>query len=571
MCLNMTRACAAGILLALAGCTTTPAPPSAAAAPAEFDWFLYEGSDPADQTVRPGANEYRNPVIKGFYPDPSVTRVGDDFYLVNSTFSWFPGIPVFHSRDLVHWTQIGNAIHRPDQLDFKKLGMSQGVFAPDISEHGGTFYILNTCVYCGGNFLVTASNPAGPWSDPVWLPDLDGGIDPSLFFDEDGSAWIVNNGPPEGQPLYEGHRAIWIQQFDPQAKKTFGPRTQLVSGGVDISKKPVWIEGPHVFRREGWYYLIAAEGGTEEGHSQVVFRSRKVTGPYLSHRGNPILTQRDLPRERPLPITSAGHADFVETGAGEWWATFLAVRPYAADFYNTGRETFLLPVKWEDGWPRVTAAGEAIPYSHRRPDLPPQPAPSLPTAGAFRVLDEFDGPSLPLHWMTMRNPRERWWEFGEGRLRLRPRPVGIGDFGNPSFWGRRQQHMNASASTVVRFRPGRDGDEAGLAAVQNDEYWYLLAVSAEGGRPIVKLERRAGAGEPAGGTTLASAPLSVVSGAPVYLRIEARGGRYDFSYATREGDWRPLRSGEDGTILSTKTAGGFVGALFGLHAYAAPR
>jgi alpha-N-arabinofuranosidase len=550
--LNKNRAFLAAGVLALSACTTAPALPPSGGPPAEFDWFLYEGADAADR-VRAVPGEYRNPVLKGFYPDPSVTRVGDDFYLVNSTFSWFPGIPVFHSRDLVNWTQIGNAIDRPEQLDFKRLGMSRGVFAPTVEHHRGTFYILNTCVDCGGNFLLTAADPAGPWSDPVWLPDLEGGIDPSLFFDEDGSAWIVNNGPPEGPPLYEGHRAIWIQRFDPATNKTVGPRTVLVNGGVDIAQKPVWIEGPHVFRRDGWYYLIAAEGGTAEGHSQVVLRSRRVTGPYAPHAGNPILTQRDLPRDRPMPITSAGHADFVETARGEWWATFL------------------LPVTWEDGWPRITAPGGTIPYTHTRPDLAPPQAPPVPTSGAFTVRDEFDGPSLPLYWMTMRNPGERWWEFGEGRLRLRPRPVGIGDFGNPSFWGRRQQHMNAAASTVVRFRPGRDGDEAGLAAVQNDEYWYLLAVSAAGGRPVVKLERRAGPGEPAGGTTIASAPLSVASGAPVYLRIQARGGRYEFAYATRQGDWRPLGSGEDGTILSTKTAGGFVGTLFGLHAYAAPR
>jgi alpha-N-arabinofuranosidase len=238
---------ALGALL-LSGCTVippaaTPAPAPAPAPTASFDWFHYDGADPVDLALRPGAGQYRNPILKGFYPDPSITRAGDDYYLVTSTFSYFPGIPVFHSRDLVNWTQIGNAIDRPDQLDFKKLGLSRGVFAPAIEEHQGTFYILNTCVDCGGNFLVTATNPAGPWSDPVWLPEIEGGIDPSLFFDEDGKAWILNNGPPVGTPLYEGHRAIWIQQFDPAAKKMVGPRIMLVNGGVDISKKPIWVEG----------------------------------------------------------------------------------------------------------------------------------------------------------------------------------------------------------------------------------------------------------------------------------------------------------------------------------------
>jgi xylan 1,4-beta-xylosidase len=547
-----------------AGCAT--APTAEAPLAAQFDWFEYRGSDPTDALpVRP--DQYRNPILKGFYPDPSITRVGDDYYLVTSTFAWFPGIPIFHSRDLVSWRQIGNAIHRPDQLDFGRLGLSRGVFAPAIEHRDGTFYILNTCVDCGGNFLVTATDPAGPWSDPVWLPDLEGAIDPSLFFDENGSAWILNNGPPEGSPLYEGHRAIWIQRFDAASKKTFGPRKVLVNGGVDISTKPIWIEGPHIIRKDGFYYLIAAEGGTAEGHSQVVLRSRRPDGPYQAFPGNPILTQRDLPRDRPNPITSAGHADFVQTAAGEWWATFLAVRPYEGDFYNTGRETFLLPVTWEGGWPRITKPGEAIAYVHRRPKLPHQPAPPVPTNGAFTVREEFDGSRLPPDWMMMRNPRQQWYAFRRGALLLDPRPVGLGDFGNPSFLARRQQHLNATATTTVRLIPSKEGESAGLAALQNDEYFFYLAVARRDGSPVVELRRRAGPGDPSLGKVVASAPLEVRPGSPVYLRIEARADAYDFAYATRPGQWRTLRRGEDGRILSTKTAGGFVGAVFGLHAY----
>jgi alpha-N-arabinofuranosidase len=258
----------------------------------------------------------------------------------------------------------------------------------------------------------------------------------------------------------------------------------------------------------------------------------------------------------------------VETAAGEWWGTFLAVRPYEGDFYNTGRETFLLPVHWENGWPRMTAPGDFIPYTHKKPLLPSQRPPAIQTSGAFTIRDEFDGPKLPPYWLMMRNPREPWYELTSGSLRMRARAVGLGDFGNPSFVGRRQQHLNASASTMVRFLPASPGDEAGLVAIQNDEYWYSLAISGGSQGPIVKLERRAGGTDPAGGVLIASRPLDVSAGTPVYLRIEARGGAYDFAYATQPGRWRTLRSGEDGKILSTKTAGGFVGALFGLHAYA---
>jgi xylan 1,4-beta-xylosidase len=241
-----------------------------------FDWFEYQGRDPIDATARVGTGQYRNPILQGFYPDPSMTRVGDDYYLVTSTFAYFPGIPVFRSRDLVSWTQIGNVIDRPSQLSFDSLGMSRGVFAPTIQHKDGTFYVLNTCVDCGGNFVVTATNPAGPWSEPTWLRGI-GGIDPSLFFDDDGKTYILNNDAPVGTPLYEGHRAIWIQEFDLAALRPIGPRSVIINGGVDLSTKPIWIEGPHIFKHEGKYYLSAAEGGTAEGHSQVILRADAPT------------------------------------------------------------------------------------------------------------------------------------------------------------------------------------------------------------------------------------------------------------------------------------------------------
>ena len=369
-------------LTALAASLALTAPASAQeVATARFDWFAYEGADPEHAIVQPGPGQFRNPILSGFYPDPSNTRAGEEYYLVTSTFAYFPGLPVFHSRDLVSWTQIGNAIDRPDQVDFGSLGLSRGLFAPTIEHHDGTFYILNTCVDCGGNFIITASDPAGPWSDPVWLPDLEGGIDPALFFDEDGSAWVLNNGAPDREPEYEGHRAIWIQRFDLATLATHGPRTVLVDGGVDFSTQPIWIEGPHIYKVDGRYVLTAAEGGTAEAHSQVALVADRPDGPYTPDPHNPFLTQRDLPRDRDFPITSAGHADLVQTPDGDWWATFLAVRPYGEDFYNTGRETFLMPVSWENGWPRITAPGEVIPHVLDRPALPQQPAPDLPTTG----------------------------------------------------------------------------------------------------------------------------------------------------------------------------------------------
>lgn len=555
------------VLLAGSAQAQARAPSSDSAPTASFDGFEYDGADPSDAAFKPGPGEYANPILKGTYPDPAVLRVGKDFYFVSSTFAWFPGLPVFHSTDLVHWTQIGNAIDRPGMLDFGRLGLSRAVFAPTLSYRDGLFYLLNTCVDCKGNYLITTKDPKGPWSDPVWLPSVEG-IDPYLFFDDDGGALIVFNGEPPGPAEYPGHRAIWAIAYDIQAGKTIGERKLLLDKGVDPAAKPIWPEGPHILKKDGWYYLIAAEGGTAEGHSQVALRSRSAWGPYTPYANNPILTQRGLPKDRPLPITSAGHANLVDTPDGKWWATFLAVRPYGDDLYNTGRETFLLPVEWKDGWPVILEKGKTVPYVHAKPDLPATTPAPPPTAGAFGIRDRFDGQDLPLNWVTLRIPRERWWRLEGGQLILTARPESIGGRTQPSFWGRRQQHINASASTVMRFRPIHVGDRAGMAAVQNDDHFFFLGLERNAeGRDEIVLERRAGPSDPENGVKVASAPVTAPAGAPVWLKITARGGAYDFAYALAPGQWRTLKTSEDGSILSTKTAGGFVGALLGVYAY----
>lgn len=518
---------------------------------AKFAWFDYRGTD--GPAVPRG--QYRNPILSGFYSDPSIVRVGADYYLVTSTFSWFPGIPVFHSRDLVHWRQIGNAIDRPGQLDFGKLAMSRGVFAPAISHHAGRFYIVNTCVDCGGNYVITATDPAGPWSDPVWLKTVDG-IDPALFFDADGSAWLVNNRPPMGTPRYDGHRAIWIERFDPVKLQMLGNPKMVVDGGVDPAAKPVWIEGPHIYRVDGHYYLMAAEGGTSVNHSEVVLRADAVEGPYLpAPKGiNPILTQRDLPVDRPAPVSAAGHADLVQLPDGRWQSVFLATRPYAEDFYNTGRETFLLPVTWRNGWPVILDHGQAIPRTAKAP-LPTVVA-GTPLTGSFTARDEFDGSRLRPEWMTMRGATVR---LAGGDLMLAPTRDGLGDFGRPAFVARRQQHAEAVATTELRFAP-REGEMAGLAALQNDEYFLTIAITRRNGRDLIRVARRAGPGEPRDGVTIAERPVALAGA--IGLRITARGGRYDFAIGDH-GRWTIVARDVDGTNLSTASAGGFVGTMIG--------
>ncbi|UYY60245.1 glycoside hydrolase family 43 protein [Sphingomonas sp. S2-65] len=520
-----------------------------------FSRFAYEGQSQEQATALPG--QYRNPIVSGYYPDPSVTRVGDDYYLVLSSFAHFPGLPIFRSKDLVNWTQIGNAIDRPGQLDFTGKRTSEAVFAPDISYHGGTFYIANTCVGCGGNFVITAKDPAGPWSDPTWLPFE--GIDPSIHWEGD-RAYIVNNRAPAEPPRYDGHRAIWIQEFDWRTGKMVGESTQLVNGGVDITKKPVWIEGPHILRRGGWYYLTAAEGGTSVNHSQVVLRSRTLRGPYAAFAGNPILTQRDLDPTRPNPITSAGHAKLVQTQNGDWWATFLAVRPYAGDYYNIGRETFLLPVTWRDGWPIILPKGKAIPFVAPKPGLPAQPRAALPTSGDFAYADEFDGTRLGLAWIGVRTPKTRLYRLDGGDLVLNS-GARLGDLsGVPGFVARRQQHHRATMSTTVRFTPDKDGDRAGLAAMQSDRNYLFFGVTRLEGQACVALY----ASEDGKERLIATAPLA--TSAPVTLTIRTDGGTMAFLYA-ESGASKTLKSDLDARFLSTKTATGFVGTLVGPYTW----
>jgi len=269
-----------------------------------FEWFEYTGKDKLfDQKLAPG--EFQNPVLPGFYPDPSIVRVDDDYYMVNSSFGYFPGLPVFKSTDLVSWQQIGHALTKESQFNFSGLRISKGIFAPTLRYHEGTYYLVTTAVDSGGNFLITSSDPAGPWSDPVFLPEV-GGIDPDIFFDDDGRVYITHNSTPIGEPLYDGHRAIWIWEFDLSSKKIIpGSDRLIVDGGVDITKEPIWIEGPHIYKTKGWYYLMCAEGGTGDQHSVVIFRSKSLEEPFVPYEHNPILTQRDLDPSRPNPIANA--------------------------------------------------------------------------------------------------------------------------------------------------------------------------------------------------------------------------------------------------------------------------
>lgn len=557
-----------GITLTMSSCSTQNSKSNQYEKYAAFEWFRYEGKDTVYQNIDKNEDEYYNPVLAGFYPDPSICRVEDDFYMINSTFSFYPGIPIFHSKDLVNWEQIGYVMSRPSQLDLDSLAVSQGIFAPTIRYHNGTFYVICTVVGGKGNFYVKTENPEGQWSDPVWLEEIRG-IDPSLFFADNGNTYIVHNAPPpDGEPLYDGHRTIRIRQYDLESDEYIGEEHILVNGGVDISKEPAWIEGPHIHKKDGYYYLIAAEGGTGKNHSEVVFRSRSVTGPYEPWSKNPILTQRHLDPSRKNPVTSTGHADIVKLPNGKWWSVFLGCRPYEDDMYNTGRETFLMPVEWKNGWPVITSGKEKVPYVHKKPELQAKSLDANPHNGNFVMEDSFNDSTLALYWNFLRTPRENWYRLDDGQLYIQSRKESIFERVNPSFIGKRQQHLNFSASTAVKHQLPDTSATAGMIAFQNEQHYLLVGMKKTGDQQVaVYVEKASGEKNNGKPFTIAHKKLEDVSSdQSVIFKIEGKGRYYSFYYKTQEkNNWNLLIGHVDASNLSTKVAGGFVGTYLGMY------
>ena len=546
-----------GLSLLFSGCQPEK-PTGQVSSTATFHWFDYQGQDAVfAEPLAQGS--YQNPVAAGFFPDPSITRRGDDYYMVLSSFSYTPGLPLLHSTDLVNWQLIGHALNRASQVDMSGMQVSRGIFAPTIRYHDGTFYIITTVVDKGGNFILTATDPAGPWSEPIWLPEVEG-IDPDMFFDDDGKVYISHNGEAPGEALYEGHRAIWMWQYDP-VKKAVLPDSKklLVNGGVDLSTKPIWIEAPHIYKHNGWYYLVCAEGGTADQHSAVVFRTRSLSEPFVPYGDNPILTQRDLPADRANPITTAGHADLVQLPDGQWWAVFLATRTYDQTFFNTGRETFLLPVSWKDEWPTILPQGQEIPYRHPAPTGLISSIGAMTQTGNFNWRDEFDNQSLKPDWNLLREFDQSWLSLDGQNLLLSAKAVGMDSLSQPAFIGRRQQHTSFETSTSLVVPKGKIS--AGLVAFQNEQYHYYLGVKTAAGKTTVFLEQAKGA-KP----SLISSKDLAANTEQLRLRVQGKAGEISFYYADQTGDWQQLGQVQDAKILSTQVAGGFVGTTLGVHA-----
>jgi xylan 1,4-beta-xylosidase len=340
-----------------------------------------------------------------------------------------------------------------------------------------------------------------------------------------------------------------------------GPRTMIVNGGIKFSDKPIWTEGPHIFKRDGYYYLIAAEGGTAGNRSQTVFRSHTITGPYAPGPVNPILPQRDLDPERPFPVYATGHADFVQIRDGSWWAMFLGTRPYEANLSNMGRKTFLLPVTWpKGGWPMILSKGKVVPQAVRNPDLPMMP----PNVSFWR--DDFSNPALLREWLMLRTPKDRWYKVAPGALTLTARPVSLSSTGNPSFLGWRQANSDATVVTEMRYTSSKTGDHAGLAVFADEPHHYFFGLWQTATGPMIVVALRNGKENPKNGKIIAPAPYAPSTDSPITLRIRTHGGLLDFTYAVSNKPERTMLDDADGLMLASEWSNQFTGVVIGVFA-----
>lgn len=483
---------------------------------------------------------YRNPIIPGFNPDPSVCRVGDDFYLVTSSFEYFPGLPIYHSRDLVNWEQIGHCLTRDSQLPLQTAWSSGGLYAPSIRWHDGLFYVICTNVSGIGNFLCTATDPAGPWSEPIKV-EVEG-IDPDIFWDEDGKTYVVN-------PNLGG---VCITPVNLETGEALAPPTNVWNGTGGR-----YPEAPHIYRKDGFYYLMIAEGGTEAAHMETIARSRNLFGPYEACPLNPILTHNNRLGESNI-IQGTGHADMVQATDGSWWMVFLAFRTAGGYYHLTGRETYLAPVDWPTGgWPQVN--GNGIVYTEMNvPTLPLHPFP------AQNPVNDFNGATPGMEWQWLRNPIHENYSMTDrkGWLRISASPVTLDDSGRPSFVGRRQTENTFRAETVLSFASTSASEEAGLILYQNHDHHYDLTVARnDADEPVVRLRVKLGKID----YTVTEVPYS---GKEVRLRIEGTpDNTYNFFFAEgKKGEYVRLGGGLDTRYLSTEVAGGFTGVMIGLYA-----
>ncbi len=536
-----------------------------------FSNFVYQGEDQVYKDNPLEKDEFYNPILQGCYPDPAITKKGDDYFLVCSSFAMFPGVPIFHSKDLVNWTSLGGVLDNPSNFDTHDCGISAGVYAPGITynPNNDTFYMIVTA-FTGGlnNIIVKTKDPFKGWGEPI--KQKFNGIDPSIFFDDDGKAYIVHNDAPDrGTELYNGHRVIKIWEYDLKEDQVIeGTDKIIVNGGVDLSKKPIWIEAPHLYKKDGKYYLMCAEGGTGGWHSEVIFKSDSPKGPFIPAPGNPILTQRYFPKDRKNKVDWAGHADLVEGPGGKYYGVFLAVRPNEENRVNTGRETFILPVDWSGEFP-VFENGL----------IPMEPKLKLPKGvenrtgqngfvpnGNFTFKDDFTSEKLDYRWIGLRGPREEFIEITKNGLQINPFENNIKQVAPTSTLFLRQMHDNFSYSVTMDYKPESEKDLAGIVALQSERFNYVFGITKKGADYVLLLEKTRGKFRSREVESEIVASKKIEISKPVRLQVSAVGDKYEFSYSTNGTDYETIGGTVSGDILSTDVAGGFTGCLLGLYA-----
>jgi xylan 1,4-beta-xylosidase len=510
----------------------------------------------------------RNPILRGFNPDPSIVRVGDDYYVATSTFEWFPGVQIHHSRDLAHWRLLTRPLTRASQLDMRGDPDSCGVWAPCLTHADGLFHLVYTDVKrygrttVGGasgaslrdfhNFLVTSPRIDGEWSDPVYLNSS--GFDPSLFHDDDGRKYLLNQ-LWDHRPGRNRFAGIVLQEYSPAARRLIGERRVVFEG------TPLGLtEAPHLYKRGGFYHLITAEGGTGWGHAVTMARSRALTGPYELHPDVYVLSSRHRPD---VPLQRAGHADLVETAAGETYMVYLCGRPLRNRGRCTlGRETAIVRMQWgDDGWLR-TADGDGL--ARVEVPGPAVPAHVFPPAPA---RSDFDGGTLPIEFQWLRSPApEELFSLTArpGHLRLYGRET-IGSLFRQSLVARRQQAHCFSASTVVDFEPEHFQQAAGLVCYYGGTKLHYLHVSHDEtlGRYLAVMSALPDSPQADAFTAKVKVPPG-----PVELRVEVDEERMYFGYRLGNGGWQWLPQHFDASILSDEATQpglpNFTGAFVGM-------
>lgn len=525
----------------------------------------------------------QNPILRGFHPDPSIIRVGEDYYIATSTFEWWPGVRLHHSRDLKNWEQIEYPLSRLSQLDLRGVGASQGIWAPCLTYDQGTFYLVYTVVrsfYCNmydtENYLVTSDNIHGPWSEPVALNNF--GFDPSLFHDEDGRKYMVSMVTDHRVPKKYAGRLV-LQEYDPEKKAMTGPVRDIYRG------EKIFLEGPHIYKRQGWYYLFAADTGTGEGHGQSVLRSRDIWGPYEMLKENhgeqreeneafSILTSR---HHEDILLQKSGHGDLVETPGGEWYMVHLCGRAFAdrnpADAgrfpnsrrYMMGRETAIQKILWrEDGWPVLEAGGTTPQNEVPVPKEVSEEVLCRKEAASPLVRDDFEEKALSLDYQSLRIPMDEHYlslSARPGWLRMYGRS-GLSSRFSQTLIARRMREYCMEASACVEFEPEVFKQMAGLIFLYDcDNYLYLhISRDEDVGKCITLLKAENKKYE------YLTDYIPVREKEALYLKMETRNAMTRFYYGYSEKDWQEIGPLINASFLSDEACGEgwFTGAMIGI-------